>query len=189
MSEANNAQSGDGLSPGSINETLIRRFVEEDGAVRAYVRSVARGHRETEDVIQEVWRVVCMKIADYDPNRPFRRWVMGITRLQLLKWRQSLARSREVLAPDVIDLLADAAETHGEELDRRSHYLQDCLARLPAHTQVVMQMKYFRDMKIEDIAVRVKKTVAAVEMTLVRARRALRTCIEEKVRASSEVPI
>jgi RNA polymerase sigma-70 factor (ECF subfamily) len=189
MNEDKHAESGDRPNGKPFNEALLKHFIEEDSVVRAYVRSVTRGHRETDDVIQDVWRVACMKISEYDPNRPFRRWVMGITRLQLLKWRQHLARSREVLAPDVIDLLADTAETHYEELDMRSHYLRDCLKLLPSHSRVVMQMKYFLDMKIEDIAREVKKTTAAVEMILVRARRSLRACIEGKLQAEGGVTV
>lgn len=189
MSKDKNTESGDWRNEKPLNEALLKHFIEEDSVVRAYVRAVTRGHRETDDVIQDVWRVACMKISEYDPDRPFRSWVMGITRLQLLKWRQNLARSREVLAPDVIDLLADTAETHCEELDMRSHYLRDCLKLMPSHSRVVMQMKYFRDMKIEEIARGVKKTAAAVEMILVRSRRSLRACIEGKLQAEGRVTV
>lgn len=188
MSEAKNVKSSGWMAGGPVNEDLLKHFIEEDSVVRAYVHSITCGHRETEDVIQDVWRITCQKIGDYDRNRPFRSWVMGITRLELLKWRQKLARSREVLAPDVMDLLADTAEEYREEIDMRSQYLRDCLAHLPAHSKDIMQMKYFRTMKIEEIARRIKKKTAAVEMALVRVRRSLRACIEEKLRANSEVP-
>ena len=35
----------------AVDETLIRRVVEEDSVVRAYVYAATRGHRETQDVI------------------------------------------------------------------------------------------------------------------------------------------
>ena len=165
----------------TLNEDLVRHFIEEDAAVRAYVWSVTRGHRETDDVIQVIWQVACRKIAEYDTARPFRSWVMGIARLQLLKWRQSLARSREVLAPEVIELLAETAETHREELDVRGQFLRDCLEKLPAHGKEILKMKYYSGMKIAAIAVQVKRTTAAIEMALTRVRRALRACIERKL--------
>lgn len=115
----------------TADQKLLKHVIAEDPAVRAYVYSVTRGHRETEDVIQNVWQVVCAKIGEYDDNRSFRSWVLGITRLQLLKWRQAKARSREVLAPDVIDRLADDAVTQRDELSLRVHYLRQCLSELP----------------------------------------------------------
>ena len=185
VNEAKQTKADAATDEGFVNEALLKHFIEEDSVVRAYVYSVTCGHRETDDVIQDVWQVACLKIADYDRSKPFRSWVMGITRLQLLKWRQSLARSREVLAPDVIELLADTAEEYREEIDSRSQYLRDCLALLPTHSKDIMHMKYFRGMKIDDIAKRIKKNTAAVEMILVRTRRSLRICIEGKL---SEVP-
>jgi RNA polymerase sigma-70 factor (ECF subfamily) len=173
----------EGLHQQPANEALLRRVIEEDAVVRAYVRAVTRGHRETEDVIQEVWKVVCLKIGDYDDQRPFRAWVLGITRLQLLKWRQEQARSREILMPDLTEVLSETAEQHRTELDLRRQYLRECLAGVPAKGRHVLELKYFGELKIAAVASRLRKSVAAVEMSLVRLRRLLRACIEQKLSA------
>jgi RNA polymerase sigma-70 factor (ECF subfamily) len=172
-----------------VDEALLKHFIEEDSVVRSYVFAVTRGHRETEDVIQEIWRVACRKIAEYDQERPFRNWVMGIARLQILKWRQNLARSREVLSPDVVELLAETAEEVRDELDMRSQHLRDCIAGLSAQSRGILRMKYFSNMKIEAIALLVRKNTAAVEMALVRIRRSLRACIENKLHAEGEMAL
>ena len=164
-----------------VDEALIRHVIEEDAVVRAYVYAVTRGHRETQDVIQEVWRVVCRKIGEYDERKPFRAWVLGITRLQVLKWRQGVARSREVLAPDILELLAATAAEERQELDLRRQYLLKCLERLPDNSRNILHMKYFDGLKSVMIAARLNRSLAAVEMTLVRVRRVLRQCIEEKI--------
>lgn len=176
-----------GQERGVVDEKLIRRVVEEDSVVRAYVYAATRGHRETQDVIQEVWRVACRKIADYDESRPFRSWVLGIARLQVLKWRQGLARSHEILAPDVLDLLAETAATEHDELDLRDQYLRDCLGEMPPLGRQILRMKYFDGFKSAVIAENLKKSVAAVDMTLVRLRRGLRDCIEQKLTAHLDV--
>ena len=176
----------DALNQHRADPDLLRNVVGEDSAVRAYVRSVTGGHRETEDVIQEVWRVVCRKIGEYDPQRPFRAWVLGIARLQLLKWRQSLARSREVLTPEVIELLAETADECREELDLRSQFLRDCLAKLPASSRQLLQLKYYGGLTAMAVATELGRTPASVEMALVRLRRTLRACIEKRLTAVEE---
>ena len=40
---------------------------------------------------------------------------MGVARLEVLKWKQGKARSREVLSPEAISQIADAAEESGDE--------------------------------------------------------------------------
>ena len=169
-----------------MDPDLLRNVVGEDSVIRAYVRSVTRGHRETEDVIQEVWRVVCRKIGEYDRQRPFRAWVLGITRLQLLKWRQSLARSHEVLMPEVVELLAETADECREELDLRSQFLRDCLAKLPVPNRRMLELKYYGGLTAEAVARELRRTPAAVEMALVRLRRALRACIERRLTTEEE---
>jgi DNA-directed RNA polymerase specialized sigma24 family protein len=87
--------------------------------------------------------------------------------------------------PDVIELLAETAEACRDELDLRGQYLRDCLRRMPESGRRILQMKYFDEMKTAAIAARIRKSVAAVEMALVRLRRMLRTCVDGELKASA----
>lgn len=165
-------------------EALLKHFVEEDTVLRAYVFAATCDYHETNDVLQEVWRVLCAKIDAFDDSRPFRPWAMGVTRLQVLKWRQSKARSREILAPDTIELLADTAEQCAAEIDIRTQYLRECLGRLTLAARRILRMKYFEGLRATNIAAQLGRSVSSVEMTLVRGRRALRRCVERKIAAS-----
>jgi RNA polymerase sigma-70 factor (ECF subfamily) len=171
----------DSLDKDSVNEFVLQRVISEDAVVRAYVYSATRGHRDAEDVIQEVWQVVCRKIGEYDQSRSFRAWVLGITRMQVLKWRQAQARSRLLFDQDVLDLLADTAEEERQELDHRSQFLRDCLGMLPLDGQRLLHRKYTDGLTVAAIAEQMKKSVGALEMALTRIRRALRACIEGKL--------
>jgi hypothetical protein len=73
------------LDTGTVNDIVLRHVVAEDAVVRAYVYASTRGHRDTEDVIQEVWQVVCRKIGDYDETRSFRAWVLKGSRGQVTR--------------------------------------------------------------------------------------------------------
>ena len=100
-------------------EQLLRHFVEEDAVLRSYIHASTRNHQDADDVIQDIWRILATKLDQYDDSRPFRPWAMGVARLQVLKWRQSKARSREILSEEVMDLLAataDIAEHRGDEI-------------------------------------------------------------------------
>jgi RNA polymerase sigma-70 factor (ECF subfamily) len=176
----------DSLDKDSVNEFVLQRVISEDAVVRAYVYSATRGHRDAEDVIQEVWQVVCRKIGEYDQSRSFRAWVLGITRMQVLKWRQAQARSRLLFDQDVLDLLADTAEEERQELDHRSQFLRDCLGMLPLDSRRLLHKRYVDGTAIAAIAEQMKKRVEAVGMALVRLRRVLRVCIEGKMAKSME---
>jgi RNA polymerase sigma-70 factor (ECF subfamily) len=165
-------------------QQLVKQVVEQDSVLRAYIYSVTRNHDDTNDIVQNTWQALARRIDAYDDRRAFRAWAIGVARLEVAKWRQRQARAKEVLSPEVIELLADMAVEEAPELDLRAAYLAGCLAKLGGLGERVLRLKYYREWSIRQIAGRLRRNVPAVEMALVRARRALRDCIEERVRAS-----
>ena len=77
-------------------EKLVRHFVEQDAVLRSYVYAATRSHADADDVLQEIWKTLAVKLDQYDETRSFRAWALGVARIQLLKWRQGKARSREM---------------------------------------------------------------------------------------------
>jgi RNA polymerase sigma-70 factor (ECF subfamily) len=167
------------LSP-TRQQEILRHITLEDVGLRAFVRAATGGHREAEDLIQEIWVVVCTKIDSFDTSRPFRPWLMGIARLEVLKWRQSLARSREVLDPEVIEKLADTALETGASLDQRREALAECVRRLSEQGRKLLGLRYVEGLSNRAIAERQRRQVGAVEVALSRTRQALRKCIDLK---------
>lgn len=170
-------------------EKLLKHFVEEDAVLRAYVFASTRSYADADDVLQDVWRTLAVKLDQYDDNRSFRAWALGVARMQVRKWRQEKGRNREIPSSDVLDLLATTAEEHADELDVRLSFLQECLGRLTQSCRNIMEMKYLQGLKIADISSRMGRNVAAVEMTLVRARRALRECIDQRMQEQRDLKL
>ena len=162
-------------------ERLLKHFVEEDSVLRSYVYASTRSPTDADDVLQEVWKTLATKLDQYDDNRPFRPWAMGVARMQIRKWRQGKGRNREIPSGEILDLLAATAEEHADEIDVRLSFLEGCLGRLTIACRNIMEMKYLQGMQISEVATRMGRNVAAVEMTLVRARRALRECIDQRM--------
>jgi RNA polymerase sigma-70 factor (ECF subfamily) len=166
-------------------QNMLQRFVEEDTVLRAYVAAATGGQtHDAQDILQTVWQVLWQKIEVYDKSRPLRAWAMGIARVEVLKWRQRQARRREYLSENVLELLAEAAVEEGATLDLRAELLDLCFKEVPPHWRRVLGLKYHSGLSIQQIATRLSRSVAAVEMILVRARRALRACVERKFRAA-----
>jgi len=108
--------------------------------------------------------------------------VFGIARMQVRKWRQDAARNREFLLPEVIELTADTAMEHADEIDYRLSMMKTCLIKLSRSEYEILDLKYGQGMKFTDIAKKLGKSVAAVEMTATRARRNLKDLMDKEVR-------
>lgn len=163
-------------------KTMLRRFVEEDTVVRSYVMVACGSPQDAEDILQNIWRVLLEKIDVYDESRPLRAWAMGIARVEVLKWRQWKVRRRECLSERAVELLESTAVEMGADLDERAELVEDCLSEAPELWRKVLFHKYFDQISIRDISDRLSRSVSAIEMLLVRARRGLRECVERKMR-------
>ena len=168
-----------------LHRSFLRQFLPNEGLLRAYLRAATRDPNEAEDLLQEVSAVLWDKFDSYDETRPFRAWALGVARLQVLKWRQKAARSREVLSDEALDLLENAALAAAEAAEERRAHLRDCVALLPAHLKDVVRLRYLEELPVSELAARIRKSAAAVEMILVRTRRALRECVDRKLQGAN----
>lgn len=166
----------------NMNHRLfLKHFLQEEGVLKAYLMAATGDMHAADDLLQEVSSVLWEKFGQYDAGRPFRNWALGIARMETLKWRQRLARSREVLSPVVIEALADTAAQRAGELDDRAAHLRLCVKELREKTRQVLRLRYWKAFSIRRIAEDLEKSVASIEMVLVRARRQLRQCVDRKL--------
>ncbi|MEM7391638.1 MAG: sigma-70 family RNA polymerase sigma factor [Verrucomicrobiota bacterium] len=162
-------------------DTFIDAYMEIQPPLRAYLIASIGNPHEAEDLAQVVWQVLWKKLDEYDPSRPFKAWVFGIARMEVLKWRQRKARAREIFSDETLSKLADTANEEAEELAIRHQFLIDCVRQLDERPREALELKYVRRMRSRNMAVVLKKSVTAIDMLLSRARRMLRDCLERKV--------
>ena len=161
-------------------EQFLEHYMEIQRPLRAYLLAATGNLHETEDLSQVVWQVLWRKLEQFDEARSFKAWSFGIARLEVLKWRQGKARSREVLSEDTLDRLADTSTNFADHLSARHAYLLDCIAELAGSSRQVVDMKYAEGRRSREIGELIKKSTEAVDMMLSRIRKALRECIDRK---------
>ena len=164
---------------------FLELFLKEESLLRAFLLSATGSAEATDDLLQSTAAALLDKWDSYDPERPFRAWAIGIVRLEVLKWRQQLARSREVLSEDAMLLLAEAAIEHAPDMKPMDSLLLECIGELREEHRGALNMRYGLGLRIADIAGQIGKSVAAVEMILSRLRRILRDCIGRKAKEAT----
>ncbi len=165
----------------TTSSDLLHRMLDEDQSLRAFIRSLVPDVHDAEDLQQEVWKTLCVKMDHYDPSRPLRPWIMGIARIHVLRWRQTHYRNREYSSEELLEKLADEAEELQEELEVRKEYLTKCVKHLPAQQQKILGWIYRERHSQKDVASKLKRSVGSLQMQLTRIRRGLRNCIESRI--------
>jgi RNA polymerase sigma-70 factor (ECF subfamily) len=125
------------------------------------------GHRQdAEDVTQEVFLRIFRSLEGWDPTRPLKPWIMGITVNRCRTWLTQRARRPE-LVDYLQDTLAGPAPDDSGELLRE---IQSALAELRLEYRTVFTLFHEQGQPYEEIAEVLGRPVGTIKTWLHRAR-------------------
>jgi len=165
----------------SSQADFVALYERQRVPLRGFLLAATGCPHQADDLQQNVACVLLAKFSRYDHDRPFGPWVIGIARLEVLKWRQRRARRREVLSVEAIDVMAADFSERPDLLSERLALLPDCLAQLQETARQLVALRYGEGLAAKAIAARVGRTPAAIDMALSRIRRTLRDCMASKL--------
>ena len=154
--------------------------------VRAFIRAGILDRHDCEDVLQETVRYIVEHFDEYDPERPFVAWAIGIARYRVFEHRQKQARGGRLLADGALDqvaeMMSDPTSEEGHEDDRREA-LQACLGQLPSKHWVAIYQRYYENASVNRMAEFMDSTPNAVSALLRRIRIVLSDCVGRRLAA------
>ncbi len=132
------------------------------------------------DLTQETFLRAFAAIRRFDSSRQLDSWLMGICRNVLREYVRRERRRREI---PWAELCLEIAQMAGDDkqYEAMMPHLPGCISKLAPRTETVLRAHYFEGKKLAAVAADVEQSLSAVKMTLLRARRAIRTCIRRKL--------
>ncbi len=149
--------------------------------VSAFVSSMVLDFHAAEDLIQQVACAVAEQFEEYEPDRPFVPWAIGIARFKVFNYYRSRKRDKHVFDSEALTGIARAYAELEPELDPRRKALAACVGKVNGRASQVLEMRYMREMKPARIAQKLEMTPNAVSVMLHRIRAALSKCIEREM--------
>jgi RNA polymerase sigma-70 factor (ECF subfamily) len=163
-------------------ETHWRR---SEPRVRAFLASSCSDGALVLDLVQETALAAWRKRDQFDPDRDFLAWVIGMARFVLLRNRRDLARRRVFLAPELVEQLAEQLVTETAVLDTRQAALAVCREQLGEPAQRLLALRLGEELPLAEVAKRLGRTHGAVRTAFSRVRDWLRACIEKRLAGES----
>jgi RNA polymerase sigma-70 factor (ECF subfamily) len=164
-------------------ERFMRFWISAQSSVAGYIHSLVRDHAQAKDLVQETALVLFRRFPDYDGERPFLAWALGIARFQVMGMRRDAARN---LVTFDDDLLAQFTETWCElspDSGDRADALRECLRELPQKAAHLIGLRYYEGLGAAEIATRTGTgNEGSVRVFLQRIRQQLRECVERRLR-------
>lgn len=146
--------------------------------VRAFLAAACQENTAVQDLAQEVAMAAWRKRDQFDPHRDFTAWIIGMARFVLLRHRRDLARRKVILAPDLVERLAETAIAEAETLDRRRQLLPACREKLGEPARRLLALRLGENLPLAEVAARLGRSHGAVRTAFSRIRDWLRACIE-----------
>jgi RNA polymerase sigma-70 factor (ECF subfamily) len=108
----------------------------------------------------------------------FGAWARKIAFHQVLAHRKRKQRDRLDFSEEFIGAVSGEAEASAEHLERRARLLHDCLNKLPTDHRDVLHLRYHESLSIEDMAVKLDRTVCALYRLLSRIRQSCTSALQ-----------
>jgi RNA polymerase sigma-70 factor, ECF subfamily len=164
-------------------ELLVRLISSHQEDLFRYIFALLPHEEDARDVLQETCVALYRKFEDYDATKPFLAWAYRFAFLEVLKQRERSQRANRLLAPDLVQRLAQERESHEPVLQARLLALEACLQELPAVDQALIRKRYQSKVRTEDLVSEFGPSRRTLFRKLDRIRRLLFECISRRVAA------
>ena len=155
----------------------------EQSRLRAFIRSLGVRAEAVDDLAQDALVLAFQKLPEFDREQEFGAWIRGIARRLVANARRKEGRREQILSDHLTDFLLEADAPHPlvDGGDERLAALNACVQRLPESSRQLLHWRYFEDLAVGMIAIRLDRTANDVRQILFRLRRTLLECVERKL--------
>lgn len=171
------------MDPSNAPESFVRQLTANQTRLYGYVYSLLGDHSRASDVVQETNLVLWRKLDEYDSRKPFLPWAFAIARFQVLAHLRDQKRDRLLLDADLAEAISAEAEQQAEQFERLRASLRPCLQQLTSTNRELIEYRYLQAMPVAEVAAKVNRTVGAIKVALLRIRRQLAECVEQRMAA------
>ena len=157
---------------------------EHQVSLRVFVRSLGVESGWVDDLAQDTFVVAYREMDSYDPDRDFGKWLRGIARNLVRNELRKQGRHRRILHESLSQHLLDLAEKEKDrEVDvTQLSALRDCVEQLPRRSRELVHSRYYEGWDATILADKFEMKAATVRQTLLRIRRQLYQCINQRVK-------
>ncbi len=156
---------------------------DHQASLRVFVRSLGVEPGWVDDLAQDAFVVAYREMDSYDPARDFGKWLRGIARNLVRNELRKQSRQRRILHEGLSQHLVALAENEEDQVDvSQLSALRDCVEQLPGRSRELIHSRYHEGWDAPVLADKFEMKAATVRQTLLRIRRQLYQCINQRVK-------
>jgi RNA polymerase sigma-70 factor (ECF subfamily) len=144
------------------------------------VRRFVCSHEDTDDLLQNIFIKIWNSLSSFRGDSQIYTWLYRIATNETLNYLRKIRRENLISFEMVGDILANRVDEdpyfNGDALQRELH---KAIQRLPEKQRLVFNMRYFDELKYEDIAEITGTSVGALKASYHHAYNKIKEALEE----------
>lgn len=152
------------LNPKTQNEAFQKLLLSYQRPLYNHIRNIVLNHDDTDDILQNTFIKVFQYLKNFKGESKLFSWMYRIATNEAITFLNQKAKKNgitsEALQNKTIDNLKADAYFDGNEIQIK---LQKAIATLPEKQQLVFKMKYFEELKYEEISEILGTSVGALK--------------------------
>lgn len=152
------------INPKTQNEAFKKLIQEYQKPLYYHIRNIVLNHDDADDVLQNTFIKVFSNIQNFKGESKLYSWMYRIATNESLTFIEQRAKkegiSTEEIQTKMINRLESDVYFEGDEFQLK---LQKAIAILPEKQQLVFKMKYFEELKYENISEILDTSVGALK--------------------------
>jgi RNA polymerase sigma-70 factor, ECF subfamily len=161
-------------------EELAALWTGVQPTVAAFIRTLAPHTGDVEELLQRTAVTLVRKHHEFDHQRPFAAWAIGVAKLEVFAFWRERHNDRHVFDNDLVEEIAEGYRRVTEHPLPVRDWLLQCIAELDGRAHEAIRLRYAKQLKTLEIAETMGLSAGAARVLLTRARTSLRTCMEER---------
>jgi RNA polymerase sigma-70 factor (ECF subfamily) len=158
------------------DDTVAEWYAAYAGHLYAYLARLLTNPEDRRDVVQETFVRGIIRFGDYDPRRDACAWLTAIARnLAIDRLRRAFRRERSISGNEISNWRSP--ELSAVISDERSR-LAGAVAALPPRDRAIVDLYYYRELSVAEVAAILAIPAGTVKFRLFRARRDLAVALE-----------
>ena len=137
-------------------------------------------HEDTDDLLQDIYIKIWSALPSFRGDSQLYTWIYRIATNETLNWLRKVRRENAISLEAVGDLLASRIDEdphfNGNAIQRELH---KAIQKLPEKQRLVFNMRYFDEMKYEDISEITGTSVGALKASYHHAYVKVRETLED----------
>ena len=168
-------------NPSSSSENFGLLFVQHQGQIYGYIRTLAVDRHDADEVLQETAAVLWKKFDQFEPGTNFLAWALAVAHREARSYLRQKHRQGHLLSDSLAELVAADTVHQGAELAGVHEALAGCLGRLADGDRDLIRQRYQREGNIRTLAEHLGRPASTVYNALARIHRKLLNCIQRQL--------